>query len=714
MTLEEKASKISSGLWLDQIDQLRAAASQNFQGGDLAGISERLQVALEKKQRGRALNWLSLGLLIDQSRMLDRIRRSGLLRSSKYSFDSQVVEAVCRTVVKSSDLLGLSPATDQYLASISSLLTLAPAVRRKRANLISLLRSERHRSLKSLIVIVDLLFLVEYVGDRHHGSKTLSHFSKEDIAEAFSYLLFLYDKHIGLGDRSFLLVDTDGVRAGKYDSMLLDAALIRVYLECEILVDAFAYTCEVNDADHTVRVRSLEARLEQSIRFGYIQREMQILVDESQEEERAREEKIVSLRQMAKELLDNIGKKFITLEKQPLPRFVYPIPATDEVGKFLSEQRFFREEAALVSNVSREYFVEFGELADMKVQGSVTVWDLLKCHRIVNIFRWYVCEHLLRAANLQSDVVLQSLIPVFTRQSLLKLFSSVLDETKASEAVECLTWRSGSPTVFDIQYQPIIAAGEFYVVPMNVYGSSAAVRNALQLTHKRPDEQIGGEPIGNALVSRFLRQDLLAVPSFEYDFNGRKGEIDALSVIDDTLFVFECKNSLLPCNVHELRTTYEHVRHAAEQLDIIVGLFESGGFAEYICARNSWRITPPSKIVTCVVLSNKMFSGWRIRRHPVRSLLELGGFVWPGKLGVGDNLIALRPAGQLGGQDLAKYLENDRFHRIVFDCMRETSFDYDFGNGTTLSLATYFLDLEVFDKQVGAALASDEEQRTAT
>jgi hypothetical protein len=141
---------------------LLEVARESTQEGDLDEILRNTQKAVEKGQRGRALNWFALGLLVNEDALIAKVRRSGLLRSSKYSFDSKLIQFLCRTILLHSDALKISAGTTQYFSSVVSLLAAASLIRSKQSDLIKSLKSERYRSLKSLLATVELLFLKEF------------------------------------------------------------------------------------------------------------------------------------------------------------------------------------------------------------------------------------------------------------------------------------------------------------------------------------------------------------------------------------------------------------------------------------------------------------------------------------------------------------------------------------------------------------------------
>ena len=115
----------------------------------------------------------------------------------------------------------------------------------------------------------------------------------------------------------------------------------------------------------------------------------------------------------------------------------------------------------------------------------------------------------------------------------------------------------------------------------------------------------------------------------------RKIEIDVLARFGDYLFVFECKYSLLPCNPHELRTSYDHIKKAASQLTRIKELLALKHIEAELYHRLGWAVTPALEIITCIVSCNGMFPGLVIGGHPVRRWAELQNIIESGVVNVG-------------------------------------------------------------------------------
>jgi len=94
-------------------------------------------------------------------------------------------------------------------------------------------------------------------------------YAAEEYADGLSLLVHSFSTDIGIEDEKCNFMNEVGIRQRTYDDLLIWACKIKMYHEAEILVDAFRY--RANKEERDVRIFSIDPRLEQSIRIGYIQ-----------------------------------------------------------------------------------------------------------------------------------------------------------------------------------------------------------------------------------------------------------------------------------------------------------------------------------------------------------------------------------------------------------------------------------------------------------
>ena len=221
-------------------------------------------------------------------------------------------------------------------------------------------------------------------------------------------------------------------------------------------------------------------------------------------------------------------------------------------------------------------------------------------------------------------------MPVFSVSQLERLFGWCLEKDAIGAAIGILSWASGTSETVDLQYRPILRAEQHYLTPLNTAGAINWYRNLAYTQRKRVIDLAEEEAASRALAATLSRVSEQVRKGFETTLKGKKIEIDVLARLGDYLFVFECKHSLLPCNPHEMRTSYEHMKKAASQLTNIEGLLAQKDVELEMYRRLGWNLAPASEIIACIVSCNGMFPGLVIGGHPIRRWPELRNAVESG------------------------------------------------------------------------------------
>lgn len=198
----------------------------------------------------------------------------------------------------------------------------------------------------------------------------------------------------------------------------------------------------------------------------------------------------------------------------------------------------------------------------------------------------------------------------------------------------------------------------------------------------------------------------------KYTFSGVTGEIDLLSYEGSTLFVFESKNSLHPCNMYEIRTSLDHIRRAAVQLRRFLTLQDRPGFWQYISSITGWSLSAGTTIVTCIVTGNRMFTGYRLGESPVRSVHELVAFVNHGTVSMGDQVRKFWKSDTLTTEDLIAYLQEDLLHRPQLDAMESLRHQYSF-DGLLVYEEAFALDILKAAERLGFDVSALSEANVA-
>ena len=297
--------------------------------------------------------------------------------------------------------------------------------------------------------------------------------------------------------------------------------------------------------------------------------------------------------------------------------------------------------------------------------------------------------------------MMQSLVPSFTFDTLLEIIAFVVGKEKAAQIIDFLTWLPDSGRVFDIQYQPFVKTQHGYLVPVNILSSSYVIRNSLFLSRLRFYADGVNDPLPGIIGASLRTRTNLVAENVEFKYGDYKSEIDVLACIDGQLFIFECKNSLIPCNSYELRTSFDSIQKAADQLDKLIEAFRNKAFTEYISGSIQWQIPFPAKPVTCIVVGNRMFSGYRLNGHAVRGSYELVQFIKEGiVVGSKGNHISLWTGENFTGEELRKYIVHDSVHKEIFRCMEPYIEKFQFDD-KWLHIHSYCLNMYDLYKLLG-------------
>ena len=507
MDVRKLATRFRSTNWTTEFaDKLRAEAPSQLAHADCDYLVRQARAQLDKGRVGRSRNWVALGLYIDSPNLVAHLKRVGLLRASKFTFQGKSLLRLVETILEARSSLRLDSETSRYLESVRSLLTLAAGALRTYHFIVRELRKRKKGALKSLVATVDRMFLAPRPANLKLDCDNPGHYTMEDHAEALSFLIHTFAKISPIEDRQFDLIDERGVEEGVYERLLVSACKLRVYQEAELLVDVFSYSA--SDEGDAIHLRPDDTRLEQSIRLGYIHTESQKNLSLLRHFEES-DEPVLSLQDLSKQVYEALGTKMVRRRERPFPRYALFFPDNpDDVGVLLGPFRsdgLFKEDAIYLDAVAREHYAPPDVLLDFQLTDGLTMFDVVKIRRFLNFLRELMAQKLLPLMETDPQIAIRSLLPVFRKDKLLHLLGHCVSKEAAQAFLRIAMYdRASSRGVFDVQYQPLIFANEYYLVPMNVLCSSDLLRNLLYTQRKKVQENDADSPM-QRLVARALR-----------------------------------------------------------------------------------------------------------------------------------------------------------------------------------------------------------------
>ena len=308
---------------------------------------------------------------------------------------------------------------------------------------------------------------------------------------------------------------------------------------------------------------------------------------------------------------------------------------------------------------ARNLVIEPMDLLAFEIEPGISFWDLIVASRVFQLIRAITSSKLVPCIQNEPKVVFQSLVPVLRRDLLERLIGEVVGAAKAKPLIEIMTTDLQGSNV-DIQYRPLVPVGDEELwAPPNVFSNSNVLRNPFINSNKRIYNDGKKEPDVEMLRERFKNAGFSVAPTIKYEFAGDEGELDVVAYSKDYIFVLECKNPLLPTSSHELIQSFDHIQKASSQLERFSKHFASDAFRKQIESKAGFRIEGIPKVVTGIVLSNRMFQGYRHDGPPVRGLYEFLHYLEAGDARIGDERRSYWIGDSLTEEDVRIYLEED-------------------------------------------------------
>lgn len=692
--IENLARSFRTADWISEFELRIPVSASIASGADIEFLLNNVKTHLEKRRSGRATNWLALALRLNGQETVRRIRRTGILRASKYDYDGKLLATVINPLVGRRATLNISDADFDYFQSGLALFQLATAVRELQHWIIRVLRNRQDVALKTLVVVADLRFIMLEKPDRYRSADDPKFHAAEEYAEGLSLLVHLFAKYVGIRDKHFNLLDEDGISSGDYDALLISACKIRAYNEAELLIDVFSF--RASREGNTVRIVPEDIPLEQSIRLGYIQVQIQEAVRHVFGVREHGVEGRPSLSDLVRHVFEAHENTMLPQVTHPVPRIVLHMPDAPELFRPFREDHLYAEDVIYLETTANEQYCRPDKLLGFEVTNGLSLFDVLKIQRLMNFLGGLMAERLLPLIRANAPIAHRSLLPVFETGKFRELLGKCVNDEAAAAFIRCVEYRgSDREGMFDIQYRPVIRGQRYILVPMNILRNSNLMRNLLFLHAEKskaedPNSRYSMQQLLYAVMkTRFLH----VAESVKLKAGGQHLEVDILAVVGRTLLVIECKSAFHPCNVHELRTSYDHVLKAADQLDRLKRVLQDKGVVGPLLRRLEWNNMEYDSVSGCVVTANRMFNGYTIRGNPVRQAYEMINIIQDGTITVGTDILRVWQSDEFSPEDLLRYLAGSTTHHDLFASMEPRDVTYPLGSDE-MTFSTFILNGE--------------------
>lgn len=632
-------------------------------------------------------------------------KKKGVFRYSVWGIENNSALYLLEHIKKHSKIVSFSQNTLDYINTKIKMSWLFEFYKTTESQLVSMIK-ERHAkriiSKVGNIVLEEGLFknLLAYLDIKFHnltpptaiGNKNvLKEYSSEEISESISYLVFLFDKTIGIKSYVHYCLNAEYILSDDIEKLILLGCKICTVQEWEVCLDYFDYKVKTNGNQYTIF--SSDENFEKSIKLGYVRNALQQMSFYNKGFSKFENSKgLVDLckyttKKIGNMLVEKIGKGITARYRVPIPELLFDIMKTPN-GELYKEETL--EFAHLASNMISPY----QDLLDKQVTNHCRLKDVVLFKRAFVILDLLLGTVLYKQKD--QERIASSLVPVISEEQIIKFADRFLENRiKTKELLDLFTYNPDYK--LDLQYTPFLKIGHNYLIPFSLVGKSFLIRNCIEYSYLIKN-QIVNQDDKEFLVLECKkvfekRKELYTVfTNRKFKYDGRNGEIDVIVVSDKDVFIIECKCPLYPTSNFELRGTFDHIKKASSQLDLASRAFNDHNFAKQYFKN----LNVPYKernIRTCVIMGNRLFNGWNIKSHPIRFIYELDMTINDGYIysNIGNWRIWSNP--EFCNDDLIEYLSSDsKFISSNFNSMNKV-YESLYFKDKKLSFESYAFDL---------------------
>lgn len=663
-----------------------------------------------KDHRNAVASTLAL-LRLDGSKWLARMRRDGLFRASNYGYDGGCSKKVVGAALTLSTASSMSPKQIQYLESVQALLTLASPARQIHRGIVDRLKARKGPALKTLLAFVNSAFSTNWMGSEEADESAPLRWGATDLASAYSRIYMVFRDDLGIGARTWIWTDdsASSMHEGVYSTLLVDALRLNEFIDAEVMLDGLPYKAETTP--NGVLISAVDPAFERSVRLGYIQADQQLLLRASSPLQHlgGAQVKLPSFQDAASAFFD-AGLLDCELRSKPVERYVLSLPDFAPLKAMLDLDGVFLEEAGILMGALIDSFQEPKNTA-LQVSEHLWAMDVIKAQRLFNLIDMAFRRKLdtVEDSVRRRVLALRSTVMVVARPNLLKMLEVVMSQEKAQELISLLSLSTTSSTTgadvyIDLQYRPFVQSpnskGDFITIAPAVVAKSNLLRSIMHASGVKKATVAANDPMQVAVAKALQAAGFLVRESFNFNIDGKR-ETDIFCYRDGVLFVLECKNAYHPCSPHELRNSYDLVTKAEDQLDIRAKWLANADNQKRLFKALGWEFELPARVSTCVVMANRVFSGYRLGDHPVRQAHELINVLSRGYVGRGPNVPPRRfwRADTFEVADLLDYLDGKSVihaqHAAMVPATRGISL-----KDRRLEFAHFVMDLKDMDRIV--------------
>tara|TARA_R110001583_G_scaffold49116_1_gene153840 strand:- start:15253 stop:17427 length:2175 start_codon:yes stop_codon:yes gene_type:complete len=632
---------------------------------------------------------------------ISEARKQGVFRASKFNFHTRLIielidELEAGNVLYSKDY--------NYINSIKNLLKIAPDVLDLKKKILTAAHSRRN-FLKTILAIAetkfnDLLTDDDVLSDKDTIDR-LFHRNKESILTSASYIVQIYKENLpALTISDFNHID-ESIDHDYYYKLFQMAFAINVYIETEVIVDFYGYC--VSESEKSSNFTIFNEEFETAKSYGYLKAYLRRQSQPNIYFKSATAESYA-------EMLDEIWRKD-NEQDESLLFFIKDIPVERIVLKFLdfeyghkinffSHNFVFKEEQMLLMSLMDDNYNQ--DAVYTKIYRDFSCIDIFKLQRVF-VFMAFgyrkAYERLKDDGHPNIDIIRKrSVLPVFGKEELVRLFKNTTGKSLSDceGLIEKLTNREiFDDKVIDLQYKPIIAIEQRYLVMPTLFAYSDIIRslaiseNVHLSVSEKHDFMV--KELSNAFSNRGF--------TVQHDFKFGAIEIDIAAVYGENLFLFECKNPYHPVNDFELRNTYAHLVKGFTQIKKFQERFEDRQSLDQFL--RNMNIEPDSikNIHYGIINANRALASLSKNGIKVFHANELLNFLNTGRITVDNKFYHVWKDEQFHVDDLVSYMSGEVITDDILRFKEPMPFSVSYRNSTMTFTPYQFVLNDMLDFQ---------------
>lgn len=668
-----------------------------------------IEKSFNEENFSNIINYVLLTKLTKEEELFISLKRANIFKLSERS-DNRFIVKIINFLLENKNIFNFSELEIKYFESKINLSLFSNEIYEDYLFLVNLIENYGSSLVNDLIFLVDnkffkrLSFLeFSFIKDEARA---------EDISECVSYLLELISK-LNVKVSNKYSYESSKLQSEELMNILSFSKELLVFNNLQKLIDDFNYICIKND--NNLIVKSKNELLEKSRKYGYVHSDIQRINLQSSLVQHFGT-KIPSLYQIIETQMIKISSlSFITFKKRN--DFVeLSIRLNDELKSILLTENLYLEELIEFEEVRKEYFLGWDDDEILKFEfiDDVTMLDIFKIRRlffIIGNLNSYYLHSQIYNKNIDAKFLYQSLIKTDNTFNINKILFELYDESKINKFMNNITWDINSNDYLDLQYTPFLQLGNTKYLTMNIFNQSNILRKNLFKNINRVNrKEFLSEELYTAIKLNFYN----VKKSFNYTYNGKKNcEADVITLIGNTLYVFECKDTINSASLRELKNIKDYIdakskkkkknkvkNSAFEQLKRFKLAVEEENLLDTINNNLGWKTNSDTEVVYCAVLNSRMFNGFSEKNFHVQSIYELISFFKSGEIKVENKKISLWKEKNISGDDVYDFIQNRNLRNIIFDTAELIYEDEMKFQNYNLKLESYKFDVKRINQNI--------------